>query len=581
MPGPHEWGGMNAPQAIADVLLDGFDKHYRLFRETSAAAKTRFEQCAWADARRATRERIDYYDERVRECVARLREAFPLDAFPKDVWHEAKLVYIGMLVGHRQPELAETFFNSVITRILNRTYADNELIFVRPAISTEAIEPTVPIYRSYYPGADAMRECFAEAFSDFAWACPFFDLERDVEAVVDVLDRWAEVEPNHQIQVLASPFYRGKAAYVLGRIVNGDEQVPFAVPVLHANGGLVLDTVLLDEEQISMLFSLTRAYFMVDMEVPSGYVEFLRSLAPGRSPAELYTMLGLTRQGKTLFFRELLRHLQHSGDVFVEAEGIKGKVMLVFTLPSFPYVFKIIKDTFGHGKDTTRAKVIEKFSLVKHVDRVGRMADTLEFTELALPLDRFAPELLAELHELAPSVIDVQGERLVVRHCYVERRMTPLNLFLERAGDEAFDSIVRDYGNAIRELAIANIFPGDMLWRNFGVSRSGRVVFYDYDEIEYLDACTFREIPPPPDTDAELSGEPWYGALPRDIFPEEFATFLLGDPRVRAAFMRHNADLLTPEAWREWKRAAETGEIGDFFPYDPSIRFCNRPKLAA
>jgi isocitrate dehydrogenase kinase/phosphatase len=310
-------------------------------------------------------------------------------------------------------------------------------------------------------------------------------------------------------------------------------------------------------------------------------VEFVRSLAPSRSPAELYTMLGLAKQGKTLFVRELLKHLQHSGDTFVEAEGIKGQVMLVFTLPSFPYVFKIIKDVFGHGKDTTRAKVMEKFAMVKHVDRVGRMADTLEFTELVLPLERFAPQLLEELRKRAGSVIDVQGDRLIVRHCYVERRMTPLNLCLERVDDASFDALVRDYGNAIRELAIANIFPGDMLWRNFGVSRSGRVVFYDYDEIEYLDACSFRRMPPPPDTDAELSSEPWYGALPRDIFPEEFATFLLGDPRVRAAFLRHNADLLEPEAWQEWRRAAQAGEIADFFPYDLSIRFCNRLRSAA
>jgi isocitrate dehydrogenase kinase/phosphatase len=573
----------DAAQAIADILLDGFDKHYRLFRETSAQAKERFERRAWHEAQRAVRERIDYYDDRVRECVERLQAAFPLEAFPKAVWHDAKLVYIGLLVGHRQPELAESFFNSVITRILNRTYADNDLIFVRPTISTEAIEPSVPTYRSYYPGADALRDCLVEALTDFGWACPFADLEGDVENVLDAVNQRLppHAEPNRQIQVLASPFYRGKAAYVLGRIVDGDRCVPFAVPVLHNEGGLVLDAVLLDEEQISVLFSLTRAYFRVDMEVPSAYVEFLRSLAPGRSPAELYTMLGLTRQGKTLFFRELIQHLQHSGDAFVEAEGIRGKVMLVFTLPSFPYVFKIIKDTFGHGKDTTRAKVIEKFSMVKHVDRVGRMADTLEFTDLVLPLDRFAPELLAELQELAPSVIDVQGERLVVRHCYVERRMTPLNLYLERADDEAFDAMIRDYGNAVRELAIANIFPGDMLWRNFGVSRSGRVVFYDYDEIEYLDACTFRDIPAARDTDEELSGEAWYGALPTDVFPEEFATFLLGDPRVRAAFLRHNSDLLTPQAWRSWQQAVAANETPDFFPYDQDVRFRNRPRLAA
>jgi isocitrate dehydrogenase kinase/phosphatase len=571
-----------AARAIADLLMDGFDKHYRLFRQASATAHVRFDQAAWTDGQRALHERIDFYDERVRECVERLRSAFPVDAFPKRVWQEVKLFYIGLLVGHKQPELAETFFNSVITRILNRTYADNHLIFVRATISTEAIEPSEPIYRSYYPGSDDLRGCLVEAFADFGWSRPFVDLDRDVQYVLEALEqrtrsRWAHSESNHQIQVLASAFYRGKAAYVLGRIVNGHEALPFVVPVLHeGDDGLALDALLLEEEEINILFSLTRAYFMVDMEVPSAYVEFLRTMAPSRSQADLYTMLGLAKQGKTLFVRDLLQHLQHSTDAFVEAPGIRGQVMLVFTLPSFPYVFKIIKDVFGHGKDTTRAKVREKFAMVKHVDRVGRMADTLEFTELVLPLGRFSPDLLDQLRALAGSVIDVQDDRLVVHHCYVERRMTPLNLYLERADAEEFDAVIKDYGNAIRELAIADIFPGDMLWRNFGVARNGRVVFYDYDEIEYLSHCNFRKIPPPPDSDAELSDEPWFGALPRDVFPEEFPRFLLGDSRVRAAFSRYNEDIVTAEAWQAWKRAVQSGSVPDFFPYAPEARFCNR-----
>jgi isocitrate dehydrogenase kinase/phosphatase len=239
-------------------------------------------------------------------------------------------------------------------------------------------------------------------------------------------------------------------------------------------------------------------------------------------------------------------------------------------------VFKLIKDVFGHGKDTDRATVRAKFAMVKHVDRVGRMADTLEFTDLGLPRDRFAPELLAELEALAPSMIEVDGDRLIVRHCYVERRMVPLNMVLDRATPDELEHAVVEYGNAIRDLAVANIFPGDLLWRNFGVTRYGRVVFYDYDEIEYLTDVTFRDIPPPPNPEAELASEPWYRVLPHDVFPEEFATFLLGDPRVRDLFMRHHADLLSPAFWQECQRRIEAGEIVDFFPYPESLRF-SRP----
>ena len=574
-------GPQLAARDVAFALLEGFDKHYRLFRETSARAKERFETGAWSEGQRAVQERIRFYDDRVRECVERLRAEFDVESFALETWQDVKLFYIGLLIDHHQPELAETFFNSVITRILRRTYADNDLIFVRAAISTEQIESDPPIYRSYYPNEDGLRETFLRVFADFGWHRPFADLGRDVDLLLAALEHssagaWEHLEPNHQIQVLWSACYRNKAAYVLGKIVNGHSEVPFAVPVLHdAGGSLCLDAVIFDPERINVLFSLSRAYFMVDMEVPSGYVAFLRGMVPMRARSELYTVLGLGKQGKTLFFRDLLHHLHHSEDMFVEAPGIRGKVMLVFTLPSYPYVFKVIKDVFGSGKDMSREQVREKFAMVKRVDRIGRMADTLEFTELALPRDRFSPELLDELHLLAPSMVE-DGESITIRHCYVERRLLPLNMVIDRAGDDELEAIVREYGNAIRDLAIANVFPGDMLWRNFGVARDGRVVFYDYDEIEYLTDMRFRRIPPPPNPEAEFSEEPWYAVQPLDVFPEEFTTFLLSDPRLREPFIRHHAELLAPEFWQECQRRILEGEIVDFFPYPETLRFLAR-----
>ena len=571
----------DVPRRIATVLIEGFDKHYRIFRAASARAREQFDAGAWTELQHAVQERIRFYDERVLECVDRLRAAFDVEALADETWHDAKLFYIGLLVEHSQPELAETFFNSVIKRILRRSYYDNDLVFVRAAISTEYIEPDPPIYRSYYPNVDGERRCFAQLLRDFGWSRPFADLDRDLDQVLEALEErpggpWTHLEPNYQIQVLDSALYRNKAAYVFGKLVNGHEELPFVVPVLHdADGRLELDTILLDPQQINVLCSLSRAYFMVDMEVPSGYVEFLRSMAPVRARSELYTMIGLGKQGKTLFFRELLHHLLHSRDEFVEAPGIRGQVMLVFTLPSYPYVFKVIRDEFGGAKETDRATVRSKFAMVKHVDRVGRLADTLEFVDLALPRDRFSPELLEQLHELAPSMIS-DGEPLVIRHCYVERRMVPLNIYLDRASPDELEAAVLDYGNAIRDLTAANIFPGDMLWRNFGVTGSGRVVFYDYDEIEYLRDVNFRRIPPAPDAESELAAEPWYGVMRNDVFPEEFETFLLGDPRLRELFLRNHADLLEPEFWQAAQRRIESGELMEFFPYPDSLRFRNR-----
>ncbi|HSL66116.1 MAG TPA: bifunctional isocitrate dehydrogenase kinase/phosphatase [Gaiellaceae bacterium] len=569
-------------QRIAVALIEGFDRHYALLRATSAAAKERFEAADWAAAQRAVRERIRYYDDRVAEAVERLGRELDAGALDEATWQRAKLLYIGLLVDHKRPELAETFFNSVSTRVLGRTYLTNDLLFLRAAVSTEYIPSDPPNYRSYYPTEGGLRESLRRIFADFRWSLPFADLDRDVEWVVRALKEhaggvWPAPAPNLQLQVLSSAFYRNKAAYVVGKFVNGDDETPFVVPVLHCGDGrLELDTILLEVEDINILFSLSRAYFMVDMDVPSGYVGFLQSLMPEKPRSELYTAVGLGKQGKTLFYRDLRHHLHHSQDLFVEAPGTRGQVMHVFNLPSYPYVFKVIKDRFGPTKRTDRETVMRKFQLVKEVDRVGRMVDALEFVNLALPRERFAPELVEQLLDLAPSSVELDGEHLVVRHCYVERRMTPLNVYLATATPEHAHDAVDDYGNAIRELAIANVFPGDLLFRNFGLTRYGRVVFYDYDEIEYLTDCVFRSIPPAPNPEAELADEPWYGVGPTDVFPEEWEAFLLRSPLVREPFLRHHADLLRPAFWQDAQRRTARGEVVDFFPYPERVRFRNR-----
>jgi isocitrate dehydrogenase kinase/phosphatase len=570
---------------IAQTLVEGFNKHYRLFRESSAGAKALFEQGDWTAVQRAVRERIQFYDDRVAETVERLHREFNAETVDDVVWQQAKLYYIGLLTNHDQPELAETFFNSVFCKILHRTYFHNDFIFVRPAISTEYIESDPPSYRSYYPNASGFRETIRQILLDFGWQRPFADLDRDVDDIRQaVLEHFSELpqrEVNFQIQVLASAFYRNKAAYVIGKAINGPHEYPFAVPVLHDSAGrLTVDAILLDPGWISLLFSLSRAYFMVDMQVPANTVQFLRSIMPHKPRAELYSMLGLGKQGKTSFYRGLFSHLHHSADQFIVAPGIRGLVMLVFTLPSYPYVFKVIKDKFGVTKEVDHATVKRKYQLVKQVDRVGRMADTLEFSQVALPKRRFSAELLDELRREIPSLLEEDDDEVIIKHLYIERRMDPLNLYLERAEkagrDDLIEPAVIEYGNAIRELAIANIFPGDMLWKNFGVTRYGRVVFYDYDEIEYMTDCNFRRIPPAPNEEAEMSGEPWYSVGRNDIFPEEFATFLLTSPKIRAAFMRHHADLLDAAFWQRAQEDIRRGAIRDFYPYPEELRFCNR-----
>jgi len=567
---------------IAQAMLDGFNRHYRLFSDTNRAAKQRFEQADWHGQQRAQRERIEFYDTRVDEAVERLQREFDTAVLADDTWQQVKLHYIGLLVDHHQPELAETFFNSVTTKILHHRYFRNDFIFVRPAVSTEYIEndepASLPTYRAYYPTQDGLRDTLLRIVENFQLQRPFQDLGRDIDAVLAGLQRHVgggvRLRANFQIQVLASLFYRNKGAYLIGRIVNGFAETPFALPLLHgADGRLVIDAALFAEDDLLMLFSFARAYFMVDMEIPSAYVQFLRSLMPRKPRSEIYTALGLQKQGKNSFYRDFLYHLRHSSDAFGIAPGILGMVMLVFDLPSFPYVFKVIKDFYPHQKDTSRELIKRKYLLVKTHDRVGRMADTLEYSSVAFPRARISEALLAELQHFCPSQIEIDGDSLVIRHLYIERRMIPLNIYLQDAAPEQLKHAVIEYGNAIKDLVAANIFPGDMLWKNFGVTRHGKVVFYDYDEIEYVTDCNFRHVPTPRNEEEEMSGEVWYAVGPKDVFPETFAPFLLGNDAVRAVFMQHHADLLDAAFWQAHKARIMAGHVHDVFPYDASKRF--------
>jgi isocitrate dehydrogenase kinase/phosphatase len=577
---PHQ---LDDPQAfaIAQAIVEGFDRHYRLFSAAARGAKARFEKADWQGQLDAQRDRIAFYDMRVDEAVERLRTEFRASELSRDTWHQVKLHTIGLLIEHRQPELCETFFNSVTTKILHRRYFRNDFIFVRPALSTDYLESdepgAAPTYRAYYPTRETLHETCMRVITNFQLAVEFQDLARDVADVVRALLaelKDARLRANFQVQVLATLFYRNKGAYVVGKIVNGFSELPFALPILHGDDGLLaIDAVLIGEDDLLLLFSAARAYFMVDMGVPSGTVHFLRTLMPHKTRSELYAQVGLQKQGKALFYRDLLQHLRHSSDKFRIAPGIKGMVMLVFDLPSFPVVFKVIKDFFPPPKDTTREQVMAKYLLVKQHDRVGRMADTLEFSNVALPRHRFEDELIAELKRFCGSQLEDDGETLVIRHAYIERRMVPLNIYLGDATPAQIEQVVVEYGNAIKDLVAANIFPGDMLWKNFGVTRMGRVVFYDYDEIEYLTDCNFRRVPPARNEEDELSGEPWYAVAPRDVFPETFGPFLLGNPVVRKVFMAHHADLLDAGYWQQQKDRILAGYVHDVFPYDPSRRF--------
>ena len=572
---------LDAWAGIAQTILEGFDRHYSLFRQYSRVGQRCFEQADWQQTADASLLRIQGYEQRVHETVDAILERFPEAASRADSWPRIKITFIGKLMNHLQAECAETFYNSVACRVLHRNYYNSEYIFWRPAISTEYLEGSRPVYRSYYPGSVGLRRSLMEILTGFDLDVPFENLRRDLRylerAVLDRRNKGWKAQPNYQLQVLGSLFFRNKAAYIVGRQINGADRQPFVIPLLrNSDGTMTVDCLLMRQKDVAVLFSFSRAYFLVDMEVPSAYVRFLLSIMPRKSPVDLYAMLGLQKQAKTLFYRQLQHHLRHSRDNFQVAPGVRGMVMLVFTLPSFQFVFKMIKDRFDPPKTSTEAEVRAKYQLVKNHDRVGRLADTLEYSKVAIPLDRIDPPLMKQLQEDAAGSIEIDGDKLVISHIYIERRMEPLDNYLSGASKRERKNAIRDYGNSIRDLAGANIFPGDMLKKNFGVTRHDRVVFYDYDEICYITECKFRRVPPPRDYDDMMSDTPWYSVEENDVFPETFGPFFFANPDDMAEFKKNHAELMTAEWWQQMKKDIEEGDQPDLFPYPEKVRFCNR-----
>jgi isocitrate dehydrogenase kinase/phosphatase len=569
---------MSTVESIARTILEGFDHHYSLFRVISARAKQHFERADWLAARQDGIERIRMYDLRVRETVRSLEKRHPESSHNYDLWPQVKRAYIGLLMDHLQPECAETFYNSVACSVLHRTYYRNDYIFWRPTLNTEHLEGSQSTYRCYYPEREGLRRSLLRILVDTQLANPFQDLRRDVryleQAVLSKRARHWDARPNYQFQVLNTLFIRNKAAYIIGREINGDVVRPLVIPVLQDTGGAVYaDTLLANRKDVAVLFSFARAYFMVDTEVPAACVHFLLSIMPRKSQVDLYALLGLQKHAKTLFYREMQHHLRHSSDNFEIAPGIPGLVMLVFTLPSFNFVFKIIKDKAEPPKKTNREEVKQKYQLVKVHDRVGRLADTLEYSNVAIPLERVDAALMEQLRSMAAKSIELDGDRLVIKHVYIERRMTPLNEYLANVGGKLRFNAIIDYGFAIRDLAGANIFPGDMMQKNFGVTRNGRVVFYDYDEICYVTDCRFRRIPPSSSIDDDMSDQPWFSIQDNDVFPETFGSFFFPDPQARKIFEQEHAELMDPKFWNRNREMILAGGLSDVFPYAAKKRF--------
>ncbi|WP_420125637.1 bifunctional isocitrate dehydrogenase kinase/phosphatase [Longimicrobium sp.] len=566
---------IDPPSSSVDAaaeILDAYQAYLDGFLEVTRRAEGRFLRRDWRDGQRDAAERLTLYAAAVDRAVAGLRGRLRRPEGEDDA--EFKTRFQRLVLGRGDAEVAGTFFNSVVRRVLGTRGVDARTEFTAEAIDPRKEGRDGPLHRAIE--ADGVTAAlFIELFRGTGMLDAFADVEADAALCAEAAREQlaAEADGVQAAEALPFLFYRNKAAYLVARVRLASEDVkPLVVPLENRREGVRPDAVLTDPDEVHRVFSFARSYFHADTRRPRDTVAFLRTLMPAKPVHELYTSIGHNRHGKTELYRELAEHLTDPDARFMRAEGVRGLVMIVFTLRGYNVVFKVIRDVFGAPKDVDREQVMDRYRLVFARDRVGRLADAQEFEHLRFPRDRFDPDILDELLTRARASVIEDGDRIVIKHLYTERRLRPLDIYLRESEPEAAEAAVIEYGNAIRDLACANIFPGDLLLKNFGVSRHGRVIFYDYDELALLIDVRFRALPAARNEDEEMSAEPFFSVDEKDVFPEQWLPFLVPAGPLREIFLREHGDLLTVDFWSGMQRRQETGEIPDFYPYPQTRR---------
>ena len=553
----------------AELLATEYAAYAERFDELTARAPARFAARDWAGGQADAAERLALYRRHVDRVLAELPPLLGVHLAETEAWSEMRALHRAWSSGRSDGELAETFFNSVTRRVFGTVGVNPAVEFTDSRVHRD--EPSAPerVIRAHAGGelADLLERILAAHAPDAAWADRASNIALAAASVARDLEAAGWDGPPDAADLWPAPFYRNKGAYIVGRLHRAGETRPLVLALRHDAGGMAVDAALTSSAEASVVFGFSWSYFRVMAPEPWACVRFLRSIMPLKRVDELYNSIGHNKHGKTELYRELLRHLHRPAARFEPAEGEEGMVMSVITLPSLNVVFKLIKDRFGHPKRTTAGAVRERYALVFRHDRAGRLADAQEFERLAFPRECFPPALLARLLDEAGSIVSVDEEQVVISHLYTERRVIPLDRYLLSTPEHVAREAVLDYGWAIKELAAANIFAGDMLLKNFGVSRHGRVIFYDYDELTLLTECNFREIPAAMHPEDELAAEPWFPVGDHDVFPEEFGSFLLPPSPHREAFAEVHGDLLDVEWWRAAQLQAASGALADVFPY--------------
>ena len=328
---------------VAILINKVFYFYQNEFFEITRRAKKRFENREWKQVLNDAVYRLNLYELVLDVISTKIKKILSKKSFSRPVWIKIKNEYSKLISGKPTEDIAETFFNSVTRKILKTVGIDRDVEFFY-LIPKPYVKPLSSKFLTVYDKEDNIRSVIKKIVADHEFDASYEDIERDIELVSKELEfQFPDIfkkQSIYRIEIIKPCFFRNKAAYIVGRIVNESNYIPLILPLYNDLSGIYIDSVLTKELDVSKIFSFAFSYFQVDINTPVELVEFLRTILPRKPVSDLYNSIGNYKHGKTEFYRNLHRFIHVSEEKYIIAPGEEGAVMIVFTLPDFDYALK-------------------------------------------------------------------------------------------------------------------------------------------------------------------------------------------------------------------------------------------------
>ena len=574
-----ESGRTGRTRIIGDTILAVFDHYYYRSRRIPHFAKRAFEARNWPEMAQLSHDRLAIYSASLDTFAPMLRAAWPELPDNRGFWVEVEAHVLMAIRGRYEADLAFAYLRSVRRAVDPVEWTP--VAYAGSGIRASTPPPASEVCRSFAGELPVSVDTALSILEMVPFAVPFRDLPGDAALVASAINKRFASAPSGDLSGPASVamvdagFFRNRGCYLIGRIDWAGGMIPVGIALLNEPGGLIVDAVLLESDDLQFVFSSTLANFHVTSERYHALAYFLSQLMPKRPLGLHYSTIGFNHVGKVAVMAELRAEQAAARCVFDFASGARGTVAIGFSLPSSHYVLKVIRDhpTAGYkwGAFPGVACVLEKYRVVHESDRAGSMLDNVIYDNVRLEADWFAPALREELGEAAGGSARIEAGFITFRHLIVQMKMVPLPEYLNAAAAGAAEAAITNLGNCIRNNAAANIFNRDLDARNYGVSPIGKVYLFDYDAVEPLTDVKIR-------TNAgRIEGEEdipdWFFEAGTVFLPEEMLPGLrIDDPHQRRVFRAVNADLMTREYWEGMQRALINGLVPKVRAYPVSKR---------